>query len=204
MLCVLKSHLRRGKNSVPARTSRRPCISSVFRRGKLSQSLLFIFRVVLIAFVATGNVQARNLADFRSEKDLTPDSLIRQFADFKYELGDTVQEPEEFLQRKRGDCDDFARVAALLLTERGYKARIVVVAMEGETHVVCHVPEVKGFLDFNHRALAQPVTECTGTLESIAEKVSAEFRTKWRMVSEIRFENAKKVFVETIFYYPQR
>jgi hypothetical protein len=203
MLSVLTSHLRREKKTIHARTTRRPRIPSVFNRGTLPSSLLFIFRIALIVFFATGNIQARNLADFRGEKELTPDSLIRQFADFTFELGETIQEPEQFLQRKRGDCDDFARLVALLLAERGYKPRIVAVAMEGETHVVCYVPEVKGFLDFNHRAAAQPVTQCAGTLESIAELVSAEFRTKWRMVSEIRFENAKRVFVETVLYYPQ-
>lgn len=203
MLCVLTSHLRREKKSVPARMFSRPCISPVFNVEKCFKWLLFVFGIFLIALIAAPNVQARSLADLKAEKELTPDSLIRQFADFTFELGETIQEPEQFLQRKRGDCDDFARLAALLLAERGYKPRIVAVAMEGETHVVCYVPEVKGFLDFNHRADAKPVISCAGTLESVAEIVSAEFRSKWRMVSEVRFENTKRIFVETVLYYPQ-
>ena len=91
-------------------------------------------------------------------------------------------------------------LAALLLTERGYKAKIVVVMMERETHVVCFVTETGGFLDFNHRNQAKPVTKCTGTLESIAQTVATEFRSKWRMASEIRYEKAKRIFVASVLY----
>jgi hypothetical protein len=143
-----------------------------------------------------------DLESFRQQKVLTPESFIRQFADFNYELRNKVQEPESFLTRRTGDCDDFSRVAALLLGERGYQTKVVVVMMERETHVVCHVPEVGGFLDFNHRKRNSPVVASDGSLEDIARKVSGDFRSRWRMASEVRYKGATAVFVNSVFYYP--
>jgi GH24 family phage-related lysozyme (muramidase) len=50
------------------------------------------------------------------QKDLTPEGLARVFADFTFELGPQVQEPETFLRRKRGDCADFSNLASAVLT----------------------------------------------------------------------------------------
>jgi hypothetical protein len=135
----------------------------------------------------------------KAQKDLTPDSFIRHFADFTYELGDQVQEPEAFLQRKCGDCDDFAKLAADVLSEKGYKTKVVVVMMEKETHVVCYVAEAHGFLDFNFRAAAKPIIESDGSLEDVAQKVSAYFRSKWHMASEVRYKDNRPVFVDNTF-----
>src|SRR5262249_47096383 len=91
------------------------------------------------------------------QKDVTPESLAHCFADFKFELGDSLQDPETFLRRKSGDCDDFASLVSNVLNRRGYKTKLVVIMMERETHVVCYVPERKGYLDYNLRAATQPL-----------------------------------------------
>lgn len=132
-------------------------------------------------------------------KDLTPESLVLNFADFTFELGDRLQEPEVFLKRKRGDCDDFAKLASELLTKHGYKTKLVVVMMARETHVVCYVEERKGYLDYNLRAAAEPIVKSDGSLEDVAEKVAASFRSPWRMVSEIRYNQTTPVFVDSAF-----
>jgi len=143
--------------------------------------------------------RASLVAELTAQKELTPESLLRHFADFSFELSDEVQEPETFLQRKRGDCDDFAQLAAEVLTRRGYKAKLVVVMMEGQTHVVCYVAEAHGFLDFNFRAAAKPVMESDGSLEDVAEKVAAYFHSKWHMASEVRYQDRRAVYVDSAF-----
>ena len=202
---VFEIQVRRGNHSVSVRNPLFPSpLGSLSKRGFGSRAFTVAVAlwINLISMAVPGMLPAGGLAELRRQSDLTPETLIRHFAAFSYELGDTIQDPERFLRRKRGDCDDFARLAALLLTERGYKARIVVVMMEGETHVVCHVPEAGGFLDFNHRQQAQLVSRCAGTLESIADKVAAEFHSTWRMVSEVRYEKGRRIFVDVVLYHP--
>ena len=144
-------------------------------------------------------VSASTLSTLAEQKDLNPESLIRSFADFAFELNAQRQEPETFLRRKRGDCDDFASLASRLLTARGYKTKLVLVMMQEQTHVVCYVQEARGFLDFNHRADARPIIEADGTLEGIAEKVAADFRSKWHLASEFRYENGLPIYLENVF-----
>jgi hypothetical protein len=133
------------------------------------------------------------------QKDLTPENLIRSFAGFTFELSAEPQDAEAFLQRKRGDCDDFASLASQLLTARGYQTRLVAVMLEHQTHVVCYVEAARGFLDFNHRADAQPIIQSDGSLEDIANKVAGDFRSRWQTASEFRYENKLPVYLETVF-----
>ena len=155
--------------------------------------------VGLVSILLPAISRASALSALAEQKDLTPESFIRSFADFTFELGDQVQDPETFLQRKRGDCDDFASLAATVLKGRGYNPKVVVVMMDGATHVVCYVKEAHGFLDFNHRADSHPIIESDGSLEDIAEKVSTYFRVRWHMASEIRYEKRTPVFVTSVF-----
>jgi hypothetical protein len=158
--------------------------------------------VALAGLIATGFCTAAHAgaeSDLAGQTDLTPENLIRSFAGFKFELSAQPQDAETFLQRKRGDCDDFAALASRLLAERGYKTKVVVVMMNQQTHVVCYVKEAHGFLDFNHRADAQPIIESNGSLEDIAEKVAGDFRAPWHMASEIKYENKAPVYLEVVF-----
>ena len=143
-----------------------------------------------LLWVATVALQAEITPSWPDQKNLTPESLIRCFADFAYELSDQVQEADKFLERKRGDCADFAKLASEVLNRHGYTSKLVVVMMERQTHVVCYVKERHGYLDYNRRAAAQPVVRSAESLEDIAEKVADSFRAKWRMASEIRYEGA--------------
>jgi hypothetical protein len=168
----------------------------------LAREVMRLFAAVLAAMLGVWPVQnavSGELETLQARKDLTPEQLIRTFADFKYELSDRLQDAETFLTRKRGDCDDFATLAASLLSQRGYTTKIVAVMMAGETHVVCYVREAGGILDFNHRANADPILKSDGTLEDIAEKTAAYFRNKWHMASEIRYEGRRPVYVDNTF-----
>lgn len=165
-------------------------------------SARFCLWVVCFGFVLAalpGEVWGGEWAKLKARQDLTPESLLHSFANFSFELGDRVQEPEIFLERKRGDCDDFARLAADLLAQRGYKTKLVTVMMQAQTHVVCYVQEAHGFLDFNHRADPRPVVPSDGSLEDIALKVSRYFRSNWWMASEVKYDGSTPVFLDSAF-----
>jgi hypothetical protein len=156
----------------------------------------------LVCSIATGFCAAAHagLASGLAEQmNLTPENLIRSFAGFSFELSAQPQDAETFLQRKRGDCDDFASLASRLLTDRGYKTKLVMVMMERQTHVVCFVKEAHGFLDFNHRSDAHPIIDSDGSLEEIAQKVAGDFRGRWLTASEFKYENKSPVYLETVF-----
>jgi hypothetical protein len=164
---------------------------------KLYRYWLVLLGVILAAQCAT--VHASEMAALAAQKDLTPATLLRSFAGFAFELGAKPQDPEVFLQRRRGDCDDFAQLASQLLSGLGYHAKLVVVMMEKETHVVCYVREAQGFLDFNRRAEPHPVAGSDGSLEDIAQKVAASFHSNWRMASEFRYENKLPRYLASVF-----
>jgi hypothetical protein len=158
--------------------------------------------VALACAIATGYCAAAYadaVSALAGQRDLTPERLIRSFAGFTFELSAQQQDPEAFLQRKRGDCDDFASLASRLLAARGYKTKLVVVMMEQQTHVVCYVKEARGFLDFNHRADAHPIIASDGSLEDIAEKVAGDFHSRWQTASAFRYNNELPVYLETVF-----
>jgi len=154
---------------------------------------------ILLVTLMLGDSQAGELTRLELDQGLTPQRLLSCFADFTYELGDELQDAETFLRRRRGDCDDFAHLASRLLTQRGWHPMLVVVMMEGQTHVVCYVREARGFLDFNRRALTDPIVPSDGSLEDIADKVAASFRSPWWIVSEFEYRDGSTVFLQSAF-----
>ena len=142
---------------------------------------------------------AITLAGLRAEPGLTPESFIKHFADFKFEIARDVRAPDTFLKNQSGDCDDFATLAADLLRERGYTTRLVVVYMPHDVHVVCYVSETRAYLDYNCRRQLSPLVKCDGNISSIATSVAASFRAPWRSVSEFTFQNGARHFISTVF-----
>jgi len=142
---------------------------------------------------------AARVDDLMNQKDLTPESLARVFADFSFELAPKVQEPDAFLERKRGDCADFSSLTSTILAQHGYTTKLVVVMMGRQTHVVCYVKEAGGFLDYNHRADIHPIIPSDGSLEDIAGKVAADFHTPWRMASVFRYRKGLPVYLDSVF-----
>src|SRR4030095_7057176 len=62
--------------------------------------------MILLVTAKFQMARAGELDTLRKQKSLTPEKLLRFFADFKFELGERVQDAETFLRRKSGDCDD--------------------------------------------------------------------------------------------------
>ena len=157
--------------------------------------LLILLSAAFLLF--SGETVALTLADLEKDQSLTPHKLASHFASFKFEFRAQVQPPDEFLLRGAGDCDDFATLAAHLLKSRGYNPKLIAVRMPGEVHVVCYVPELRGFLDYNARAHANPLIVAEDSIEDIATKVAASFGAPWRSASEFTFERGVKRMVQT-------
>lgn len=139
------------------------------------------------------------MEQLRQEPNLTPERLIGYFRDFKFQLGEKVQAPEIFLAAQSGDCDDFASLVAEILRERKYTTRLIAVFMDGQTHVICYVEEIKGYLDFNHRQDRTAVQATTGDLEDMADKVAAFFRSPWRCVGEVTYQSGERRIGRIVF-----
>lgn len=146
---------------------------------------------------ATGSVLT--VARLRNDPELTPEKFMSYFRDFKFQLGEKVQAPDVFLARRTGDCDDFATLAADILREKKYTTRLIAIFMKQETHVVCYVEEIKGYLDFNNRQRAVTIEPTNGSLEDIADKVAAWFRSPWHCVSEFTYEGTERRFDRIAF-----
>lgn len=128
----------------------------------------------------------------------TPEQFLRSFSDFKFKFHEKIQSPDVFLSSKSGDCDDFATLAAAALAQSGYETQLFAVRMKGETHVVCYVPKIQGYLDFNNRAAADPIVPTNGSTQDIASKVSASFNRKWIAAYEFSYRDNAKWLVSSI------
>jgi hypothetical protein len=155
--------------------------------------------VMLFFLLPAGMAEDLTLTELRAASKLTPERLMAYFADFKFELSRQVRQPETFLAKHSGDCDDFETLAADLLREKGYSTRLVAVFMPHDVHVVCYVAETNSYLDYNRRKLASPLVKCEGDLAAIAASVAQSFRSPWRSASEFTFENGIRHFVSTVF-----
>jgi hypothetical protein len=157
-----------------------------------------VLAVILFGMGGTERTEAASLDQLRRLPNLTPELLARRFARFAFQFQAAVQEPEEFLRRRAGDCDDFAILAAMLLRERGYTPRLIAVRMPAEVHVVCYISEIGGYLDYNLRNARHPVVPSPPALDEIAHRVAAAFRQPWTSVSEFTFDNRTKYLVRTM------
>jgi hypothetical protein len=164
-----------------------------------SLALLSGSLMVMCLLLSTRLTTAVTLAELKADPNLTPERLMKQFADFKFEPGRDVRQPETFLASRAGDCDDFSTLAADLLREKGYSTKLVAVFMPKDVHVVCYVAETNSYLDYNRRKKAAPLVKCGGELTAIAAKVAQSFRAQWRSASEFTFKNGAKHFVWTAF-----
>lgn len=154
---------------------------------------------VLLAFwLAATPLLGVTLEDLRRDSKLTPQRFARYFANFKFEYHAEVQAPEVFLASESGDCDDYATLAAMVLSEKGYTTRLVAVRMPGGVHVVCHVVEARCYLDYNNREFLVRTVGTNGSLADIARKVAWSSGGSWTSASEFTFQNGVKRMVTTV------
>jgi len=142
---------------------------------------------------------AVTLAEIKAEPKLTPERLMKYFANFRFASARETRKPNVFLRQEAGDCDDFATLAADVLREKGYSTQLVAVYMPRAVHVVCYVAETGSYLDYNCRNQASPVVTCKNDLTAIADRVARSFHTQWRTASEFTLRDGKKRFTSTVF-----
>lgn len=155
--------------------------------------------LLLLLTCGTTSLPAMTWNDFRNDRTLTPENLIRKFANFKFKLFDAVQSRDTFLSTQIGDCDDFATLAADALREKGYTTKLVAVFTAKQAHVVCYVKEAGAYLDYNNRKKPSPLVPTDGSLADIARKVARSFGAPWCSVLEYTFKNGVKRAVATDF-----
>jgi hypothetical protein len=161
-------------------------------------------RLVLIAVLhGLALADGRALTEFEllTDPGLTPRRFAAKFEHFIYEFAPEVQVPEIFLQRERGDCDDYAILADHVLKKRGYVTRIIHIRLVGRVaHAVCYVEESKAFLDFNNRKYFMNLERSGRSLREIATEVADSFKANWTSASEFTYDyrEGKKNFTRTV------
>lgn len=169
---------------------------------------LFAKVVVALQFAAcfafAQSSQALSMAELRSMPNLTPQKFGHLFADFEFKFHPEVQNHDTFLKTKSGDCDDYATVAAAILGERGYTPRMIAIRMKGETHVICYIKEMGGYLDYNVRKEANPIVPCSPSIMEIASKVAHGFGRDWVATYEFTYQESDdtKRLVDNIISNP--
>jgi hypothetical protein len=155
------------------------------------------FSLLLTLWLGTPQVSGLTMSDLRQIPKLTPQRFAKCFSNFAFEFHAEVQEPETFLARGAGDCDDYAVVADRILREKGYTTRLITIRMPSQIHVVCYVVETHCYLDYNSRGCLIRTTSCNNSMDEIARKVARTFGENWTSVSEFAFQDGHKRLMST-------
>jgi hypothetical protein len=151
--------------------------------------------------VLPGLRAAVTLEELLSQSKLTPKKFASYFGDFEYEFNGPIQSPSDFLARKKGDCDDYSVLADHVLSQHGYKTRLIHVRLTGRVaHAVCYVEESRGYLDFNNRGVFFTLTRSAPDIREIASKVAKSLEASWTTASEFTYSYAtrRKTMIATV------
>jgi hypothetical protein len=160
-------------------------------------TLLSGLGILTLATCALLETHALTIEDLSNEPNLAPNNFARHFAHVKFVFAADVQKPEDFLAREAGDCDDYSTLAAAQLAARGYHPRLVSIRMKQTVHVICYVPEVNGYLDYNLRAKGSGIVPCGPDLAEMADAVAKSYKSPWSSVSEFTYGDGVKRLVAT-------
>lgn len=138
------------------------------------------------------------LEELQKIPDLTPQKFATLFSDFDFKFRAQVQDHRVFLATESGDCDDYATLAAAVLSQKGYTPRLITVRMPNLVHVVCYIEETKSYLDYNNRGYASRTVSCGSSIEEIAGKVAKSSNLRWSSASEFTFGDGMKRLVKTV------
>ena len=149
----------------------------------------------------TSSAMAVSLRELETQSDLSPKKFAKQFETFRYELHRQVQPPNQFLNNRSGDCDDYAILADHLLPRRGYETRLIHIRLAGMiAHAVCYVSEDGVYLDYNNRAVFFRLTKSEPSIRAIADKVADSLNANWTSASEFlySYETRRKTITATV------
>jgi hypothetical protein len=157
---------------------------------------------ILASGVATPlDLEAVTLEELTNNPKLTAKKFASYFSDFGYEFNNPIQSPAAFLAREKGDCDDYAVLADHVLSQHGFKTRLIHVRLTGRVaHAVCYVTENKAYLDFNNRAVFFTLTRSGPDIRDIASKVAQSLEASWTTASEFTYSYAtrRKTMIATV------
>ena len=109
-------------------------------------TLMLIMFISLISFAEAREIE--NLPTFKTPQQLSNWLMCN----FKYhkEIGDHWQSPEETLQKRSGDCEDFAILVIVMLKKMGIKSDMVILTFRGLSmgHVICIWKDCDGIVNF--------------------------------------------------------
>lgn len=132
---------------------------------------------------------------------LTAKKFASYFGNFGYDFSAQIQPAQTFLNRKKGDCDDYAVLADHVLKIHGLNTRLIHVRLAGRVaHAVCYVSDNKAYLDYNNRAVFFSLARSGSDLREIADKVAGSQEASWTTASEFSYSylNRRKVMINTI------
>ena len=157
---------------------------------------------VSVLFFPLTRSNAITLSELRGMAKITPESFASYFSDFEFKFHDEVQDHEKFLASKSGDCDDYATLAADVLSKHGYTPRLIAIRMKGETHVVCYINETRSYLVYNCRKDDKKTVPCDSSIKEIARKVAKSFGRDWVATYQFTFSEGVKRLVQSIIPNP--
>jgi hypothetical protein len=146
--------------------------------------------------MAVTPVEALTVKELLADTKLTPKRFANLFQDFGFELHPfDVQDPDQFLATRSGDCIDYAVLADYVLRPRGYETRLIRVEMIGANmgHAVCYVTENRAYLDYNNRKYSINLERSGRTIREIATKVADSFEANWTFASEFTYDYSEAV-----------
>lgn len=161
-------------------------------------------KYLLCAFFLCLCTRAVTLDELQQFPGLTPRLFATFFSQFEFKYHNDVQPPEIFLASRSGDCDDYATLAATVLSTRGYTPRLVAVRMPKVVHVVCYIEEERCFLDYNNRSSAAGTIASGSSIDEIANSVAQAYGLKWNSASEFTFDGKAKRLVQTVLAHEAR
>lgn len=145
---------------------------------------------------------ALTLSDLLNDTKMTPKRFAGLFADFKFDLHPfDVQNPDQFLATRRGDCIDYAVLADYVLKRKGYGTRLIRVEMVGLNmgHAVCYVTESRAYLDYNNRVYTFKLESSGPTIREIADSVADSFDANWTFAQEFTLDSYKTYAKRAVF-----
>jgi hypothetical protein len=157
----------------------------------------FLQRALLVAALSLPSVSSSavkptdffRLQDLEKARSMTPEQFAELFERFFYEFYPRVMKPEDFLDQRAGDCDDYAVLGAYILGLKGYKTRLMQVQLTGDNvdHAVFFVTDKNVYLDYNNRKLRQKLVHSNSTIREVATLVANSFKQSWTTAFEFTY-----------------
>ena len=111
------------------------------------------FVILAIAAIAASTAHASQGLDEAMMSVRSPEDIARFFSQkltYTMTLPDRVHSPEETMEARSGDCDDFAILASEMLTRMGVENQVIVIKFRDLNimHAVCVWKDKNGFYSF--------------------------------------------------------